>query len=143
MTRSQLCQRSWIFPLASLLLAGIVGCGGKDLYAVKGKVVYKDGANASALAGGLVTFQPADPDMPNKVSSRGQIQKDGSFQMSTYQEGDGVHPGSYRIVVAPPNVAKKNRDELLDQRYRDFATSGLEIRVTQAVDDYEVVVQKP
>jgi hypothetical protein len=82
----------------------MMGCGGKNLFPVKGTVVYKDGADASVLAGGRVIFQPADPEMPN-VSPRGQIQKDGSFQMTTPTEGDGVHPGttrsSWRRLTSP------------------------------------------
>jgi hypothetical protein len=127
--------------LAVSFVTCMMGCGGKNLYPVKGTVVYKDGADTSVLAGGRVIFQPADPEMPN-VSPRGQIQKDGSFQMTTPTEGDGVHPGTYKIVVGLPYPPKKSRDELLDPRYLDFETSGLKITVTGPIEDYQLVVEK-
>jgi hypothetical protein len=131
--------------LPVLLLVAASGCG-RSLYPVKGHVVYKDGSDVSVLAGGKVLFLPALPEM-EKSSSRGEIQPDGSFEMSTNTVGDGVKPGKYRVMVAPPPFfAKKRgeqRPELLDERFRDFATSGLEVTVTEPIDDYTVTVEKP
>ncbi|HEY2414586.1 MAG TPA: hypothetical protein VGI40_20230, partial [Pirellulaceae bacterium] len=128
-----------------LLFVGLAGCG-KGLYHVKGKVVYKDGSDVSVLAGGKILFDPAE-DTPEKASARGDIQSDGSFEMSTYQTGDGVKPGKYRVMVAPPLFAAQRRGQerprLLDERLRSFATSDLEITVTGHVDDYTVPVRKP
>jgi hypothetical protein len=107
--------------------------------------VYKDGSDVAVLARGLVVFEPAEPEMA-KVSSRGEIQKDGSFQMSTYSEGDGVYPGKYRVIVTPPPFFRKNRDDvrprLIDERFQDFETSGLEATVNGSMTDYTITVQK-
>jgi len=128
-----------------MLVVCMAGCG-RGLYQVKGKVVYKDGADVSVLAGGKVLFDPADPEM-EKVSARGEIQQDGSFAMSTYKNGDGVRPGKYLVMVAPPPFFAKRRGQetprLLDERFQSFAASGLEIAVTSPIDDYTVTVQKP
>jgi hypothetical protein len=136
----------WILLMGLSLQWSIAGCGGRGLYQVKGQVVYKDGSDVSVLARGLVVFDPADPEMP-KVSARGEIQKDGSFRMSTYTEGDGVLPGNYRVAVTPPPFFKKTRDDipprLLDERFLDFATSELVLNVTGSITDYTVTVQKP
>jgi len=132
----------WCFLIAAL---GIIGCGGKEIYQVKGKVVYEDGADVSVLAKAMVVFDPADEDGP-KVSARGEVQPDGSFQMSTYKEGDGVVPGKYRVALAPPPFLGgrgKARPQLLDPIYQDYETSGLEITVTGPVTDYSVKVKKP
>ena len=139
--------RSFLLLFLGLVLqSGMVGCGGRGLCQVKGQVVYKDGSDVSVLARGLVVFDPAEAEMP-KVNSRGEIQKDGSFQMSTYSEGDGVHPGKYRVMVTQPPFLRKNRDDvrprLIDERYQDFETSGLEATVTGPMTDYTVTVQKP
>ena len=67
--------------------------------------------------------------------------------MSTYKEGDGVVPGKYRVMLTPPRPFVR-RDELpppplLDASFQDFETSGLEITVTGAMDDYTITVRKP
>ena len=112
---------TWCFRTGLTLVLGIVGCGGKDLHQVKGKVVYEDGSDISVLIGGLITFYPVDAE-GTPVSARGEIQLDGSFRMSTYKEGDGVVSG---------------------KRFLDFETSGLEITVNEAVNDYTIKVRKP
>ena len=136
-------HRCWV--LVSLLLVAITGCG-RSVYPVKGHVAYKDGSDVSVLGGGKVLFAPADPDM-EKISPRGDLQPDGTFEISTPTVGAGVKPGRYRVMVAPPPFFAKSRGqqrpELLDERFRDFATSGLEITVTGPVDDYTVTVEKP
>jgi hypothetical protein len=123
----------------------MTGCG-KSLYPVKGQVVYRDGSDISVLAGGKVLFDPADADM-EKISARGEIQPDGSFEMTTYQKGDGVKPGKYQVMIAPPPFFARRRGEapprLLDDRFRSFDTSRIEITVSGAVDDYTITVYKP
>ena len=56
--------------LVVLLLIGVAGCGGRRLYPVRGKVVYKD---ETPLRGGLVVFEAVDPAA--KVSASGPIQE--------------------------------------------------------------------
>jgi hypothetical protein len=141
----QLATRRWSTLAGFLFVVGMAGCG-SGLYQVKGQLAYKDGSDASVLAGGKVLFDPADPEM-EKVSARGEIQPDGSFEMSTYQKGDGVKPGKYYVMVAPPPFFGKRRDQepprLLDERFQSFDTSGLDLTVTGPIDDYTVTVQKP
>jgi hypothetical protein len=128
-----------------LLLLTVSGCG-QRLYRVRGQVVYKDGSDVSVLAGGKVLFEPADSEM-EQASARGDIQSNGSFEMSTSSPGDGVKPGNYLIMVSPPPFFAKRRGEtrprLLDDRFRSFDTSGLKITVSGPVDDFTVTVHKP
>ena len=134
-------QKQWLLIAALLLCAG---CGGPTLYQVKGTVVYKDDEDVAVLAGGLVHFQPEDPEV--KVSVRGEIQPDGSFQMSTVHPGDGVPPGKYRVMLSPPSF-RGHRDDprpiLMDGRFQDFETSGLKITVEGSITDYVITVDKP
>lgn len=125
-------------------LLGAAGCGGPTLYQVKGTVVYKDDEDVAVLARGLVLFEPVDANV--KVSVRGEIQPDGSFQMSTYHPGDGVIPGKYRVMLTPPSFRGRRDDPrpvLLDDRFQDFETSGLKITVEGPITDYVITVDKP
>ena len=79
----------------AVVLLGLAGCGGPRLYPVHGKVTWEDGAEARELAGGLVICESVD----GKVGARGDIEQDGSFQLSTYKPGDGVLPGKHRVAV--------------------------------------------
>jgi hypothetical protein len=144
--QTNMMRRSrFLSALMLLALAGIAGCG-KGLYEVKGTVVYKDESDVSVLAGGQVVFDPVDQEVV-KSRPRGVIQPDGSFVMFTYEKGDGVHAGKYRVRVAPPPWFRKSEDEerpiLFDEKYKTSATSGLEITVTGPQDDYQITLQKP
>src|SRR5262249_7311347 len=105
-----------------------------------------DGSDVSVLAGGWVTFVPTDPEA--KTSARGDIKEDGSFEMSTFREGDGVVPGKYTVLVAAPRfnvrgARYKIPPPLLDERFKDLKESGLEISVAGPVADFLVTVHKP
>src|SRR6185436_6776126 len=65
-------------PVIAVLL-GLAGCGGQAVYPVHGKVTWEDGSQASELAGGLVICESVE----GQVGARGDIEKDGSFQLST------------------------------------------------------------
>ena len=141
MNASPSCRKFWFLAAT---LVGSLGCGGQTLYQVKGTVAYKDEADVSVLANGLVLFDPVDAEV--KVSARGEIKPDGSFRMSTFREGDGVMPGKYRVMLSPPAFrGKRNevRPELFDPRFEDFETSGLDITVTGPVINYVITVDKP
>jgi hypothetical protein len=136
------------FLMGCFLLILAAGCGGTKLFPVKGQVVYKGGADASALAKGMVIFQPAEEDMPN-IRAEGYIGEDGSFAMTTPLEGTGVRPGKYKVIVNPPPLFPKSREEMLnpplppiDDSFRDFKTSGLEINVSAPINDYTITVHK-
>src|SRR5438093_5675401 len=88
--------RPWTSALAIAgVLLGLAGCGGPSLYPVHGKVTWDNGAEARELAGGLVICESVD----GKVGARGDIEKDGSFRLSTYKPGDGLLPGKHRVAV--------------------------------------------
>jgi hypothetical protein len=146
MKRSPILQSLGTILLGLFVTVAGAGCGGKKLYPVKGRVVYKDGSSVKLLAGGLVLFHPADPDMP-QVGARGKIQEDGSFEVTTPKEGEGILPGRYLVTVTPPAFYPKSPDEprpsLLDERFLRSDTSGLTLEVNQPIEAYTVTVEKP
>lgn len=116
------------------LAAGIAGCHrGPTLVPVRGKVVY----DGKALEFGSITFQPA-----SGPQARGEIQPDGSFQLSTLSLNDGVIPGAHKVKIAcydsqNPQVAKAAGERglgklLIPQKYTTFNTSGLTADVSES-----------
>ncbi len=91
------------FGWFAVLLAVIstVGCGPRNkpiiekTVPVRGTVVL---ANGALLRGGRVTFHPKDL---TKGEARGMLDKNGRFELGTYQKSDGVMPGSYTVTVEP------------------------------------------
>jgi hypothetical protein len=127
--------------LALALLLGAGGCGPK-MCPVRGKVTLGDG---KPVTEGMVVFERKGEGQP--VTARGEIQADGSYQLSTHRPGDGVPPGTYRVLVAPksdPNaVDRPAKPPPFDPRYADFKTSGLEFEVKPGgPNDFPITVNK-
>jgi hypothetical protein len=128
-------------PVVLLLLLGTaVGCGG-GLHPVRGKVTYDDG---TPLTKGLVVFE----SMGGKpaVTARGDVQTDGSYQLSTNKPGDGVPAGKYRVLVSAQeygDIDGPARPPAFDRRYMDFSTSGLEFEVKAGPNEFPIRVTRP
>ena len=81
---------------AGFLVACLAGCGA-GMQPVKGKVTLADGKPA---AGSQVVFESEQEG--KKISARGDVGLDGSYELSTFKPGDGVPPGKYKVQVNPP-----------------------------------------
>jgi hypothetical protein len=110
---------------AMLLLVEVVGCG-SSMQPVRGKVTLPSGQPA---ANSQVVFD--GPIGGKLISARGDVQADGSFELSTSQPGDGVPVGKYRVQVNPPPIVDAEAAQRLpfNAKYIDFSTSGLEFEV--------------
>lgn len=141
------CNRS-NFPIVLLLLALTTliafGCGKarRALAPVAGKVSYQ----GQPLRFGTVIFQPESGQY-----ATGAIQSDGTFQMTTRGEGDGVAVGKNRVRIVcmegqdpvKTNAAKQKggRGEaglgqaLIPEKYSSCDTSGLVIDVRPGANE--------
>src|SRR5579859_5968725 len=116
----------WRAALAAALLLAAAGCGGGQ-YPVRGKVTFEDG---SPVTGGMVVFESKDAQPA--VTARGAIQADGTYTLGTHKSDDGVPPGVYRVLLAPPapeELTRRKPKPPFEERYLDFRTSGLECEV--------------
>jgi hypothetical protein len=131
---SSILTRRGCRPVAVVLLFGVLGCGSRP-YPVRGTVTLEDGTPVTA---GTVVFEQRDAAKPS--SARGVIQSDGKFELSTQRPGDGVVPGMYRVLVAPPAQPPDQAPVRppFDTRYTEFATSGLEYEVKAEPNDYVI-----
>lgn len=117
-------KTNWAIVVA-LALFGIAGCG-PGLQPVRGKVMLGDGKPA---AGSQVVFE--SEQQGKKVSARGDVGSDGSFELSTFKPGDGVPPGKYKVQVNPPPMVNAEGPYIVpfNAKFSNFTTSGLEFEV--------------
>src|SRR5262245_59531188 len=133
-------------PLSLVLVCHLVfviwcftGCG-PGLQPVRGKVTLPDGKPA---AGSQVVFESEQKEI--KVSARGDVREDGSYEMSTIKPGDGVPPGKYKVQVNPPPMvnAEGPYTSPFNAKYSNFGTSGLEFEVKSgARNEFPIQVTK-
>lgn len=131
-------RRALMLLALSLFAAG--GCG-RGLYPVRGQVVYEDG---SPMAEGFVICEMPEGEMP--VMARGEIQPDGTFRLGTFEPGDGARPGKYNVLVTPRGRTQAEEQTLppvLDPRFQNYSTSGLELEVKEGLNEVTFKVAKP
>jgi hypothetical protein len=84
--------RAWTLTLAAGGLIFLAGCGGSNLPSVTGTVTL----DGQALDGAVVLF---NPDGPGGQVATGVTDSRGNFKMGTIKQGDGVHPGKYKVTI--------------------------------------------
>lgn len=143
------CFQRQLALLVTLLTGfGVVGCepGRKATYPVSGKVVFADGS--PLITGGIVLFESIAAE-GQSVIARGVVQDDGTFRLSTFEEGDGARAGKYRILVRAKRDATDYRERgiiprpVIDSRYENYETSGLQFTVEENNNEFKVVVNRP
>ncbi|MCG8449284.1 MAG: hypothetical protein MI725_06865 [Pirellulales bacterium] len=84
----------------TFFLACWSGCSqGEKVYPVTGRVVFEDGAPADT---GIIEFRSVDLG----INARAKIQKNGSFQLTTYEEFDGAIAGKHQAIIVQHIVAE-------------------------------------
>jgi len=125
-----------------LLLVVVVGCN-QGMATVTGKVVYEN--DGSAVPAGLVMFLPTEK---GQSFARSNIQPDGSYRLGTEKPGNGAKPGKYGVCIIPPDRSAERENgakitPLVDSRYQDATTSGLEFEVQPGSNDFTIKVSRP
>jgi hypothetical protein len=85
----------------AFLLVAVAGCGGDSRPAAVptgGKVAYR---KSTIPVGALVVFHPTDPATEKVIGGKpfAKVKDDGTFELTTYSEGDGAPPGEYGITI--------------------------------------------
>ncbi|MGD9635260.1 MAG: hypothetical protein AB7G28_09120 [Pirellulales bacterium] len=106
---------------------------------IRGEVVV-DGQPLRDVTQGIVRYAPKQSGGAAREATA-RIRPDGSFEMTTFQKGDGVVAGDYSITVsaysAPiltreqteAGVRSTGRKLMIPEKYLEATTSGLSDRV--------------
>ena len=114
---------------SAVVVLTLAGCG-RPAYQLETSPVHgKVTLDGQPLPSGYVVIPTAHGRMAS-----GKIQPDGTFVLSTYDEGDGAQVGTHPVVVneVPPDefssVPAQNRVPI-PARYASAGTSGLQVTV--------------
>jgi len=119
------CVMSW------LCLSVVAGCDDRPTRVPVSGTVLIDG---QPLRRGNIKFVPE-----NGRPSAGKIGEDGRFTLTCYDGNDGALLGTHRVQVSASRIISDSKIEWhAPRKYADFRTSGMEIEITEPVDDLTV-----
>ena len=113
----------------------LVGCSGKshelEVAPVKGSVLL----DGKPLSSGVVLVMAAEGRM-----ARGVLQEDGTFELTTYDKGDGAPVGTHPVMIKPMGVDEgdKSPPSKIPFRYHN-RTSKLKITVVAGETNSPVI----
>ncbi len=89
----------WVAPTA--LVLSLCGCGGDGKPAAvpaTGKVMFN---KTMPPVGALVVFHPKSPALAKAMSGTpmAKVKDDGTFALTSYEQGDGAPPGEYGVTI--------------------------------------------
>ena len=117
------------FLCCVLLLAGM-GCSNDRLptYPVSGQIIFPDG---QPVRTGLIELRSIE----HGLNARGQIARDGSFVLGTYEAADGAVAGKHAAIVmqflasdSGPEIEHDHGDPV-DIKFADYTTSPLQFEI--------------
>ena len=126
------CQFFLVVMLIGFTLLTNVGCddGRPTRLVVSGRVLI----DGKPLKVGNVKFVPS-----GARPSSGRLDDNGRFTLTCYDGADGAVPGTHRVQVAASEVV--NQNQIIwhaPMKYANFRTSGIEIEITEPVDDITI-----
>ncbi|MEM8733441.1 MAG: carboxypeptidase regulatory-like domain-containing protein [Planctomycetota bacterium] len=127
--------------IAGCFLIGLAGCSDQlKTYPVKGKVQFEGG---NPVVVGMVELQSIE----HKINARGDINRDGTFTLTTFAEGDGAIAGKHKCVVLQMVMTEHLKGHrhsnigVVDRRHASYATSGLEVEISADEPNDSLVIE--
>lgn len=124
--------------LAVLALAS--GCSTRlETYKVDGRVEFENGR---PVVVGVVECLSVE----HQLNARGTIREDGTFSLSTFEQGDGAVAGPHKCVVIQLVIGENIEGHrpstvgVVDRKYASYQTANLEIDVSPDGDNFFVLV---
>ncbi len=135
-----------------VLLVGLLGCSGGAKQAATGKVSGKVTYQEKPVEAGSVTFVPiaegasADTGVATKPAG-GAVKSDGSYVLTTYQDGDGAIVGRHKITFFPAAAqaaeasggeAGKHDEAPAASSYRGLMPKEAEVEVKEGTNEINI-----
>ncbi len=83
-----------------------------------------------------------------KHLARADVRSDGTFDLRAGGSTKGVQPGKYGVCIVPPDTSSQRENgitvpSVVDARFLNTDTSGLQFEVKPGKNDFTVTVSKP
>jgi hypothetical protein len=129
------------FGVFASMCMGICGCGDSQpkTYPVAGTLQFEDG---KSVPGGTISFHCT---LDGKAYvGRGRVGADGKFELTTFNEGDGVVAGEHRVTVValPPPDSRTPPPAVFDSKYGDPDQSGLTATITPETKEVTIKIAR-
>src|SRR5262249_52680611 len=128
---------------ALALLVALAGCGSGQMKTavVKGKVTYK----GAPVPNGTISFIP-----DSGPAATGEIQRDGTYTLTTYRSGDGAVLGKHTVVIVAmqdqgdrlPEARTPLPPPIVPDRYTSAATSELRAEVKDELNTINFTLEE-
>ncbi len=120
----------FVLLVCAFLVAPLIGCNrGPKIVVAEGVVQFEDGS--PVVVGTVETKSLAYEG----IQATGKIERDGSFKLTTFVEGDGAAVGEHQCVVVQFVMAEglkghqPSTQGVVNPKHRNYSTSGLRISV--------------
>jgi len=132
---------------------GLSGCGSGDqlpVYPVKGEVRL----DGEPTDGAFLVFHPVagaategDKKTGDPIKPKAVVKSDGSFQLTTYDTGDGAPKGDYAVTVEWNKLVKKGNDvsagpNVIPTEYAQPQTTPIKVTLGGATDLEPITIKK-
>ncbi|MDR1385356.1 MAG: hypothetical protein LBJ67_16135 [Planctomycetaceae bacterium] len=132
-------SRQNFFLLIGLLFLFFSGCGRN--VPLGGKITYSD--DGMPLECGTIAFTNGT------MQARGDIGKDGTYNLGTLKVGDGLPPGDYKVYISGAEKIEQGKtptaqliSRLIDPKYASPETSPLTAKVDDSTKSLNFKVDK-
>jgi hypothetical protein len=135
-------MRLFVSLSVSLFFMSLISGCGPSKGQVAGKVVWSDGSPAKELVDGQVIFESEEL----RISARGVIKADGSFNINTETTSDGVMLGTFKVAIVEHRPISegdtKYPPQYLQNKYIDFKSSGLNATVKGGTNEITLTLDR-
>jgi len=133
----------WLLLSACLLvLGGLSGCGNGNpkTYRIPGRLVYEDG---KPVPGATIVLQTTHDGQ--RIAARGMVNTDGTFELTTFTDNDGVIEGEQdiTIVALPATDSATPSKPVVAAKYSSAESSGLKFTVKPDTTELLIKVEPP
>lgn len=127
-------MKSLVLSVFLMALSCLAGCGSDmpQTVRVNGKVTF-DGQQPPGA--GIVYFLPQEAAKGFTLRpGTADFDASGVYKTTTFEPGDGLMPGSYKIYIecweTAPNMEGKPVKSFVPKKYQNVETSGFELEIT-------------